>query len=208
MYLRCFIAIEISESIKKCISELIDILKKQNVDVKWVTHENLHLTLKFLGNTPEILLPKIRESLINIVLSYEPFYIKIYTVGVFPNKRYPRVIWVGIEDSSILNKLKKDIEDSMVLLGYQKEEKEFKPHLTFGRVRSKKGILNLINELDNFKERDFGYVNVKSIKLMRSDLKPKGAEYSCLYEIPFGEKERLPLNSPLGKMGIKRGVFL
>jgi 2'-5' RNA ligase len=188
MYLRCFIAIEIPESIKKYISELIDILKKHDVDVKWVTHENLHLTLKFLGNTPEILLPKIRESLINIVLSYEPFYIKIYTTGVFPNKRHPRVIWVGIEDSDILNKLKKDIEDSMVLLGYQKEEKEFNPHLTLGRVRSQKGILNLINELDNFKERDFGYVNVKSIKLIKSELKPKGAEYSCLYEIPFGGK--------------------
>jgi 2'-5' RNA ligase len=189
MYLRCFIAIEIPESMKKYICELIDILKKQNVDIKWVTHENLHLTLKFLGNTPEILLPKISESLINIVLSYETFYIKIYTLGIFPNKRHPRVIWVGVEDSGILNKLQKDIEDSMVLLGYQKEEKEFKPHLTLGRVRSQKGILNLINELDNFKERDFGYVSVKSIKLMKSELKPKGAEYSCLYEIPFGQEK-------------------
>jgi 2'-5' RNA ligase len=188
MYLRCFIAIEIPESIKKYISELIDTLKKYNTDIKWVTRENLHITLKFLGNTPEILLPKIRESLINIVLSYKSFYIKIYATGVFPNKKYPRVIWVGIEDLVILNKLKKDIEDSMVLLGYQKEEKEFNPHLTLGRVRSQKGILNLVNELDNFKERDFGYANVKSIKLMKSELKPKGAEYSCLYEIPFGGK--------------------
>ena len=189
MYLRCFVAIEIPEPIKRDIGELLEILKKYNVDVKWIRHENLHLTLKFLGNTPEDLLPKIKESLLNIVLSYEPFNIKIYTIGVFPNKKYPRVIWVGVEDSGILTKLKKDIENSMVLLGYQKEDREFNPHLTLGRVRSQKGIVNLINELDNFKDRDFGGINVESIKLMKSELKPKGAEYSCLDEIPFGRKK-------------------
>lgn len=188
MYLRCFIAIEVPEPIKRDIGELIDILKKYNVDVKWVLHEKLHLTLKFLGNTPEVLLSKIRESLFNVVLSYEPFYIKICSTGVFPNRRHPRVIWVGVEDSGILKKLIRDIEDSMALLGYQKEDKEFYPHLTLGRVRSQKGIANIINELDNFKGRDFGSINVESIKLMKSELKPKGAEYSCLYDIPFGRK--------------------
>lgn len=188
MYLRCFIAIGISDLIKRDIGEFIEILKKNNVDVKWVTHENLHLTLKFLGNTPEVLLTKIREALLNIVLSYEPFYIKIYKTGLFPNRKYPRVIWVGVEDSEIIKKLKNDIEDSMAALGYQKKDKEFIPHLTLGRIRSQKGIVNLINELDNFKEKDFGSVNVESIKLMKSELKPKGAEHSCLYEILFGRR--------------------
>jgi 2'-5' RNA ligase len=193
MYLRCFIAIGIPEPIKRDIGEFIEILKKYNVDVKWVIHENLHLTLKFLGNTPEVLLPEIREALLKIVLSYEPFYIKIYTIGVFPKRKYPRVIWVGVEDSEILKKLANDIDDSMALLGYQKEDKKFIPHLTLGRVRSQKGIVNLINELDNFKEKDFGSVNVENIKLMKSELNYKGAEYSCLYEMPLGRKERLPL---------------
>lgn len=189
MYLRCFIAIGIPELIKRDIGEFIEILKKYNVDVKWATHKNLHLTLKFLGNTPEVLLPKIKEALLNIVLSYEPFYIKIYSIGVFPNRKYPRVIWVGVEDSGILKKLTNDIEDSMALLGYQKEDKEFTPHLTLGRVRSRKGIVNLINELDNFKGKDFGSVNVEGIKLMKSELNPKGAEYICLYEMLFGREK-------------------
>jgi 2'-5' RNA ligase len=73
----------------------------------------------------------------------------------------------------------------MELLGFQKENKEFKPHLTLGRVRSQKGIINLINELDNFKDKDFGSIYIKNIKLMKSVLKPSGAEYSCLYEIPL-----------------------
>ena len=188
MYLRCFISIEIPEPVKKNINEFIDILKKYNADIRWITPENLHLTLKFLGSTPEVLLPKIRDSLINVVLSHEPFYIKIYTTGVFPSRRRPRVIWIGVEDSGILKKLKKDVEDSMVLLGYQKEDKEFTPHLTVGRVRSQKRIADLVKELDNFREKDFGSVNVESIKLMKSELKPKGAEHSCLHEIPFGRK--------------------
>ena len=188
MDLRCFIAIEIPEPIKREVGELINRLKKYNADIKWVIPENLHLTLKFLGDTPEALLPNIEESLFKIVLSYDPFYIKLYGTGVFPNRKHPRVIWIGIEDSKILNKLKLDMEDSMALLGYQKENKEFLAHLTIGRVRSRKGIVYLVNELNNFKDKDFGCIHIKSIKLMKSELKPNGPVYNCLREILFGEK--------------------
>lgn len=189
MYLRCFIAIDISVPVKKDIGEFIDILKKYNTDVKWVVYENLHLTLKFLGRTPEVSLPVIKELLSNIVLSYEPFYIKICSAGVFPNRKYPRVIWVGIKDLEILKRLRGDIEDSMVLLNYQKENREFSPHLTIGRVRSQKGVADMIRGLDNFKERDFGGMEVNSIKLMKSELKPTGAQYYCLAEIPLGRRK-------------------
>ncbi|MEW6162130.1 MAG: RNA 2',3'-cyclic phosphodiesterase [Nitrospirota bacterium] len=189
MYLRCFIAIGIPEQIKGNIGGLIETLKKYNADVKWVTYKNLHLTLKFLGKTPEELLPKIGESLSDIVLSYEPFCIKICNIGVFPNRRYPRVIWVGVEDSEILKRLQRGIEDSMALLGYEREDKEFHPHLTLGRVRSQKGMADLINELDSFERKDFGSVEVGDIKLMRSELKPTGAQYYCLHEIRFGREK-------------------
>ncbi len=186
-YLRCFIAIDISEPIRRDFGEIIDRLKKYDADVKWVTVDNIHLTLKFLGNTPENLLPKIREYLFNVVLSYNPFYIRIYTTGVFPNRKYPRVIWIGVGDSEILKRLQIDIENAMVSLGFKKELKAFNPHLTLGRVRSQKGVMNLIQAIDTFKERDFGTIHVKQIKLMKSELKPQRAEYSCLYEIPLGE---------------------
>ncbi len=185
MNLRCFIAIEIPGQIKGGIGELIDILKKHDVEVKWIIPENLHLTLKFLGTTPEDLIPKMRESLSGIVSSYEPFYIKIYGTGLFPNRKYPRVIWVGVEGSEILAKLSGDIDDAMSLFGYQKEDKEFRPHLTIGRVRSPKGILSIVNELENFKNKDFGAISVDSVKLMKSELKPKGAEYTCLQDLQF-----------------------
>jgi 2'-5' RNA ligase len=186
MDLRCFIAIDIPEPIKEDVGKLIEVLNKHHGDVKWVVYKNLHLTLKFLGKTPEDLIPKIGESLSHIVLSYKPFCIKIYDVGVFPNRKYPRVIWVGIEDSEILKRLQRDIEGKMALLGYQREEREFLPHLTVGRVRSRKGMTNLIQELDNFKGKDFGSIDVHTIRLMQSELRPTGAQYFCLREIPLG----------------------
>jgi RNA 2',3'-cyclic 3'-phosphodiesterase len=188
MNLRCFIAIGVPEPIKTDIGEVIDILKKHDADIKWVRPENMHLTLKFLGGTDEALLPKIKESLSDIVSSYAPFYIRIYGTGVFPNKRYPRVIWIGIEDPDILKKLKEDIEDSMSIFGYQREDKEFNPHLTLGRVRSQKGVVQAVTELDNFKGKEFGSFSVERIELMKSELKPGGPEYGCLYEIPFMQR--------------------
>lgn len=185
MNLRCFIAIVIPDSLKKQIIEMTDLLKKYDADIKWVNPENIHLTLKFLGNTPQSLLTKINETINEAVLPYSPFYIKIYGTGVFPHKKHPRVIWIGIKDSEILINLRNAIEQSISSLGYQKDEKGFKPHLTLGRVRSQKGIMHIINSLEDFKDKDFGSIYVDNIKLMKSDLKPKGAEYSCLYDIPI-----------------------
>ncbi len=185
MNLRCFIAVGIPGPIKKGIGGLIDILKKHNGEVKWIIPENLHLTLKFLGSTPEDLISGVKESLLAVVSSCVPFYIKIHSTGVFPNKQHPRVIWVGMEGPEILAKLQDDIDDAMSRLGYKKEDRKFRPHLTIGRVRSQKGMINIINELENFKDKDFGTIGVDNIKLMRSELKPKGAEYTCLQDFPF-----------------------
>jgi 2'-5' RNA ligase len=188
MYLRCFIAIEIPDPIRGEIGNLIETIRKHSVDVKWVEHKNIHLTLKFLGKTPEDLIPCINDSLQKVALSYEPLYIRIFSIGVFPNKKYPRVIWVGIEDSEMLERIQKDIDISMASLGFQGEERAFHPHLTVGRVRSQKGMAEMMHELENFKEKDFGVIKVNTIKLMLSELKPTGAQYSCLHEIHLGRR--------------------
>lgn len=188
MDLRCFIAIDIPEHIKVDIGKVIESLKKYNTDVKWVPYKDLHITLKFLGKTPEDLVPKISESLSNNLLSFKPFYITIYGIGTFPNRKHPRVIWVGIEDSEVIKKMQGYIEESMATLGYQSEEREFHPHLTVGRVRSQKGITDLINGLEHFKGTYFGNTEVEYVRLMESRLKPSGAEYHCLHEIPLGRR--------------------
>lgn len=187
MDIRCFIAVDIPASIKKDISDLVDFLKKHDADIKWVSADNLHITLKFLGNTPEKLITGIRDKIYSVVKSYQPFYIKIKGTGVFPNNKYPRVCWIGIQYPDIFLKLQKDIDKSLKQLGFKEDDRDFKPHLTIGRIRSQKGISNIIKELDNNSLKDFGDVSVDSIKIMRSILKPGGSEYSCLYEIKLNE---------------------
>jgi RNA 2',3'-cyclic 3'-phosphodiesterase len=183
--LRSFIAINIPDEIKSEIGEIIHAMMKYGGDIKWVSALNLHITLKFLGTVEETALPEIQNSLRSAVSSYLPFCIKIYGTGVFPNRKYPRVIWTGIEDSVSLKNLKRDIENAMTVHGYQKEDKDFSPHLTLGRVRSQKGIIATLLELDKFKAKDFGVTEVDRVNLMKSDLKPQGPEYSCLFQIPF-----------------------
>jgi 2'-5' RNA ligase len=186
MDLRCFIAIGIPAQLQRNIGECIEILKKHDADIKWVAPENLHFTLKFLGSTPDVLLPKIRESLAAVVTTYEPFYIKIYGTGAFPNKKYPRVIWAGAHNADGMKNLQDGIERSMAFLGVKREDREFNPHLTLGRVRSRRGMIMLIKELATFEEKEFGIVPVDRILLMKSELTLKGPEYACLYDIPFG----------------------
>jgi RNA 2',3'-cyclic 3'-phosphodiesterase len=186
MNLRCFIAIGIPEQLQREISECIEILKKHNADIKWVRPENLHLTIKFLGNTPGLLLPNIHESLTRVVSTYEPFYITIYGTGMFPNKKYPRVIWAGVHDSGRIKPLMERVDGSMSLLGFKKEDRAFSPHLTLGRVRSQRGMIMFVDELDTFKEKEFGAMPVDRILIMKSDLTPKGPEYACVHTIPFG----------------------
>ena len=186
MDLRCFIAIGVPAQLQSNIGECIEILKKHDADIKWVAPENLHFTLMFLGSTTDVLLPKIRESLAAVVSSYEPFYITIYGMGAFPNKKYPRVIWAGVHDADGTKNLQEGIGRAMALLGFKREEREFNPHLTLGRVRSRKGLIMLVKELEAFEEKEFGIVPVDRILLMKSELTPKGPEYTCVYDIPFG----------------------
>lgn len=184
--LRCFIAIDIPDRVKSSIGGAIDAMKKCGGDIKWVTASNIHITLKFLGNTPETALPEIQDSLRSAVSSYMPFYITIYGTGVFPSRKYPRVIWAGIKNSQTMKSLKKDIENAMTAHGFQREERDFTPHLTLGRVRSQKGLIATFLELDTFKAKDFGEAEVDMVKLMKSELKPQGPEYSCISGIPLG----------------------
>lgn len=191
MLLRCFIAIEIPETIKKSIADIIDSLKKSGSDVKWVSDENIHITLQFLGETEESLIPDIKGALYKILATYSPFYIKIAGVGCFPSGRRPRVIWVGTEESQYLINIYKDISSEMVKFGYQIEKRGFSPHVTIGRVKSNRNTGELLRRLDEFTVTDFPGFEVQNVTLMKSELKPSGAKYYSLAEIPFGRRSNV-----------------
>jgi 2'-5' RNA ligase len=183
MSLRCFIAIPIDKLIEKQISDLVFDLKKYDADIKWVKPGGIHVTLKFLGNTQESMIPKIKDTLVRAVSSFDPFSITICGIGAFPDDKRPRVFWVGIHKKDSLEKLHSEIEARMSQLGYTKEKRSFHPHITLGRVRSQKGVKTVTGKLDLSRDIKFGESYIDKLELMKSDLKPAGAEYTCLHAI-------------------------
>ncbi|MDO8747171.1 MAG: RNA 2',3'-cyclic phosphodiesterase [Thermodesulfovibrionales bacterium] len=188
MGLRCFIALELPEEVKKNIYGYVEKLKAAGADVKWVRTENLHLTLKFLEDTTEELLKSANERLISLSKSHNRFSFQVSGAGAFPNIKYPKVIWLGVHDSEEIVNLQHDIDESMAGLGFEKDDKQFTPHLTIGRVKSMRNKDALIKELITLKEVDFGKIEVLNITLMKSELKPGGAEHFKLSEIPIGKE--------------------
>jgi len=186
MTIRSFIAIELPDDIRRSMADLIAEIRKTKTDVTWVPAENIHLTLKFLGNTDDSLIPKIKERISKKLSHYNVFYIKIVGVGCFPSEKRPRVLWIGIENSAVLNSIQKDLDAEVAGFGFAPDDRPFSPHLTIGRVRSQKGIAEMLRRLSEFRTTDFGVVEVKSIHIMKSELKPAGAEHTSIAEIPIG----------------------
>lgn len=184
MGLRCFISIELDEPVKKSITEATALLKTGKVDVNWVAEEKLHLTLKFLGDTDEGLISRIKGELVRVSSAHTAFNIKVYGAGVLPDIKRPRVIFIGLDIkvdlADSLKRLQGDIEEAMAGLGFKKEDRLFHPHLTIGRVKSPKGKEQLLKMIETLKDRDFGIIYVKKISLMKSELKQKGAQYTIM----------------------------
>ncbi|HEC94735.1 MAG TPA: RNA 2',3'-cyclic phosphodiesterase [Thermoplasmatales archaeon] len=181
---RGFIAIDI-----KCSSSLlgfINDLKKAPAQLKMVEPENIHLTLKFLGDTKEKIIPDIEEVMKQSTEDIPPFEVNLQGVGVFPNKNYITVIWVGMEKKQELTFIAEKLDELLQNLGYKKERRPFSPHVTVARVKRIKEKNTLLSLLEKYRETDFGKLKVDSIKLKKSDLTPKGPIYTTIREINLG----------------------
>lgn len=181
--IRCFIAVNIPDEIKKSVSAMTAELRSSGADVKWPAIENLHITLKFLGNTDDSAIPKIKGALDDLAKRHESFNAGLKGAGAFPNIKHPRVVWIGVMDGEKLSALAGDVESSMAVLGYAPETRGFSPHLTIGRTRSMRGIAALQKEINAIKDAAFGEFRVDRIALMKSELSPSGAKYTKLHKI-------------------------
>ncbi len=180
--MRCFISINLPEDLKRNINEAIEVLKERKPDVKWVPAENLHITLKFLGSTDEEVASQLERKLSALASRHYSFRIGLHGMGLFPDKRRPRVVWIDLTDVEEVKKLQEEVEESAVTYGYSRENRPFSPHLTVGRVRSSAGKNDLLSAVESLKNRDFGNIEVDAFSLMKSDLKPAGAQYTTLSE--------------------------
>lgn len=179
---RLFIAIDLPLEIKRELYKLEqELMKHIPKGIKWVELENLHFTIRFLGETEEEKIPNIKKIIDEVSQESDFFNISLKEIGAFPNFKNPRVIWIGIEKGyeemkDLFNKL----ENKILKLGFKKEDKEFSPHLTLGRVKEK-------IRWDERWKIDIPYLEflVEEITLFESQLRPQGPLYIPLYKCKF-----------------------
>ena len=182
---RGFIAIDIDPTER--IREFSEDLRRANAKLKMVEPKNLHVTLKFLGETREDIVDEIEKCMRDAVKDLKPFKIKLQGVGAFPNLKRINVIWIGTEGKE-MEVIFRRLEDGLERLGYTKERRAFSPHLTIARVKSLNDKEKLISILGKYSREYFGEQIVESIKLKKSVLTEKGPIYSTVKEVRMGEK--------------------
>ena len=137
--MRTFIAIDLTDEIKDELAQLQARLKYSGADVKWVAKDNIHLTLKFLGEVPDEKIEKVSSELDMAAKETKQFEMTINDIGAFPKLDFPRVVWVGLDKGAAESKeLAQKIDERLERLGIQRESRAFSPHITIGRVKSAK----------------------------------------------------------------------
>ena len=180
---RTFIAIKvpISEQTAEFIEDIKDELT--NEKIRWVDTQNLHLTLYFLGDTKENLIEEIGDKLEFQLKGFKEFNIICKGVGLFRNIHNPKVLWLGINNSTELNELKNQVNNVVEELRYPKEERNFKPHLTLGRMKYIKKKDTLQDVLSQYENADIQEFKIDEVIFYESELTPGGAIYKVLRKI-------------------------
>ena len=192
--IRSFIAIELPEEVKGELARLRGEMKgAEHSFVKWVAPEGIHLTLKFLGNIPPKTVDEITEAIKEASQAASSFRLDILGLGAFPNLRQPRVLWVGIGgEIDRLSSLQQDIDSLLVPLGFAREERPFAPHLTLARIRqgaSSSEIKSFSQLVTSVNFQTSYSVKVEAVSLIRSQLTPRGAVYTCLAVVELGSRK-------------------
>jgi len=184
--MRAFIAIGLPKEIKKSLADLQENLKTSGSDVKWVLPENIHLTLKFLGEIDDEEINQINPVLDDIAKDKKAFSISLSSLGAFPKISSPRVIWVGIKDGeNQVQEIAQGLEQRLAKIGIPRETREFSTHITIGRVRSPLNRGKLTEALQGLKDSltsENLFFPANRITLFKSTLTPSGPVYEAIKE--------------------------
>lgn len=188
--IRSFIAIELPAAVKQELTVLEDILKKRCPQiVRWVDPQNIHVTLKFLGDVDSDRVDEINMAIDEATQGMSPFHLELKNLGVFPNLNRVNIIWVDVTgDLNRLTYLQKQIESNMEQLGFAREDRDFTPHLTLGRVRdyaSTDDHKKIGQVLSQTSFASAQIITVNSVNLVKSQLTNTGAIYTRLYASMF-----------------------
>lgn len=185
---RTFVAVEAGPAVRAHAARLIEQFSAAGAGVKWVAPENLHLTLKFLGDVEQQDIPRVCEAVQRAVAEIPPFEFEIRGAGAFPNLRRPRTIWLGAgrgEDQ--MADLAHRVDKALQKLRFPREDRRFQAHLTIGRVRTPAPELaELAEMLGAAADAEVGTMAVEEAVVFSSDLRPTGPVYAPLCRAPLG----------------------
>lgn len=187
--IRTFIAVPLAEGVRTAAVRLMERVREDGDGIKWVPTDNLHLTLKFLGDVENVMTPQVCEVVRDVVGQFEPFELSFAGAGAFPNLDRPRVFYAGVRDESgSLTKIVGRLEDAYAELGFKREPREYRPHLTLGRARrsGRRPSPELIERLRGEQATRLGEMPVDTVQVMASFLEKKGPSYQVMGTIDLG----------------------
>lgn len=193
--IRSFIAFDIdNELVVRRLSEAQGMLVNAGADLKLVKPQNIHATMRFLGNISLSMVDLIHEEMKHVF--FAPFDIELRGLGAFPSLRYARVVWTGIrKGADELVNIFNQLEPRLRRLGFKPDRKGFSPHLTIARVRTGRHKAELVRCVEDLADYEFGVINADYLRLKKSVLTPKGPIYTTLREVRGGQKTNTEKNS-------------
>lgn len=184
--IRAFVALKLPESTVSSIKRMQEDLKPYRFPVRWVRPENIHLTIKFFGEITESDIKNIGAVINNCAGNYAPLSLSAKGVGVFPSITRPRIIWAGISgEASLLFALRNDLENRFEEIGFKREARPFKVHMTIGRFRERADSGKLVEALRKFQSFESEIFVAGDLYLYKSDLRPEGPLYTELLSVPL-----------------------
>jgi 2'-5' RNA ligase len=190
--IRTFIAVGLPQTVRGHCVEVQKRLAELGAEVKWVAPENLHVTLLFLGEVFDREVPQICQAVADCSARHDPFRLAVENLGCFPNMRRPRVIWAGVgTGTQELVALHDDLETALLELGcYRREDRQYTPHLTLGRVESDQGADELAQALSGYAGWQGGEIDVREVQVLSSELMAGGPVYTVLSRAKLRRPER------------------
>lgn len=185
--IRTFIAVELPAEVRGLAARLQQTLAESGAGVRWVAKDNIHLTMKFLGEIEDVQVPAVCRAVQQVAASSCAFEVEISGVGAFPSGDRPRTLWVGVEGGTAeLVALHERLDAALAELGYRPEERRFSPHVTIGRLRNGRDARRLADVLAQKADWKAGEVQVEELVIMASELTPQGPHYTVMGRSVFG----------------------
>lgn len=188
---RIFVAVALDPALREAVVALERRLEDAGARLRWVRPENLHFTLRFLGQISEPQLIRVRKAARDASAGIAPFRIRLSGIGAFPNSRRPQVVWAGIRDGAeAMGGLARRLDDALAAERFPKEPRGFTPHLTLARVKDARQWGDLSRVLPTFEGEDVGEEEVRSLLVMESLLRPQGPIYTPVEEVRLTTHEK------------------